>query len=162
VRSLIRKSLFIGASLLLLGSVASSKASLSKLLLSGRGLPQPIEITDSQLLGSSNPWFGSFIAGWKEPFDSAIASVPSNAAPRYQITFFANASGQEPHVIYVAYYVFESATHRGLVYLPGPHDPGYSLNIGTIVRPHQDGRWNPANPAWCDQMNSIIARSQSR
>lgn len=144
-------------SLVLFTSVAFSKVALSKLFISGGKLRQPVEVTNPQLLQASNPWFGSFIPAWTEISD-ARAAEPPQTAPRYEIAFYASFSAKAaPHIIYVAYYAFDPASRRGFVYLPGRSEQWYRTNVSSIMRKHEDGQWNLANPAWCDQVNSIIA-----
>lgn len=151
-----------GGLFLLIASVASSKLPLSSLLISGGRLSQSIKVTDPKLLQASNPWFGTFIPQWNVTSRQQVARPPETA-PRYEILFYATLSAKDPpHVVYVAYYVFDSASHRGFLYLPGHHESGYSRNSRSILRPNQDGRWNLADPAWCDEINSMISRSRWR
>jgi hypothetical protein len=147
-------------SLLLAVSGVSSKAVLSKLFICGGKLSQPVEVTDSKLLQLSNPWFGAFIQAWDEVHHERTAGPPKTA-PRYEISFYSTFSSKEPaRIIYVAYYAFDPAAKRGFIYLPGNQEQWYYTNVGSIGRPNQDGRWNLANPFWCDQVNSIISRSE--
>src|SRR5215472_15640835 len=102
-------------SLLFLVSPAFSKTELSQLFLSGGKLPRPIEITDPVLLQTSNPWFGTFLPQWNRAPHERVAPPPDGAL-RYEITFYATFSPEKlPHIIYVAYYAYDPATHRGLV-----------------------------------------------
>lgn len=105
---------------------------------------------------SSNPWFGSFIPS----ATNQRIGTPASSAPRYKISFYAKLGEKPPHVVYMAYYAFDPAKHEGFVYLPGPNDSEYYTNAGSIMRAHQDGRWNPADPAWCAQINEIISHSE--
>ncbi len=149
-----------GAFFLFSVSVAYPKLALSALFIIGGKLPQPIEVTDPSVLRASNPWFGTFIPQWNRAPKEQGASPPETA-PRYEISFYATPSPKEPpHIVYVAYYAFDPATHRGFLYLPGSHEQWNSTNGASILRPRQDGRWNLADPGWCDQINAIIARSQ--
>lgn len=153
---------FIAAVVCLLFAVsgAYAKLALSALFISGGSLSRPLEVTDPELLQSSNPWFGTFIPQWNHAPKEEGASPPETA-PRYEISFYAITSPNEPpHIIYVAYYAFDSGTHRGFLYLPGRHEQWNSTNGGSILRPHQDGRWNLADPGWCDRINAVISRSQ--
>lgn len=156
------KMLAAGILLLLAGSLATSKAELSRLFLSGGGLPRPVEVTDSALLSASNPWFGTFLPQWNQA-PRERTGPPPDTAPRYEITFYATFSPKKPpHLIYVAYYAYDSGTHRGFVYLPGQKEQWYYTNAGSFMRPDQDGHWNLADPAWCDQINAILGRSESQ
>jgi len=165
MKPLYSRLLAASISLLFLVSPALSKAQLSQLFLSGGKLPRPIEVTDPVLLRASNPWFGTFIPQWNQALHERIAGPPDTAT-RYEITFYATfAPDKPPHLIYVAYYAYDPATHRGFVYLPGSprrgqDDPWHYPNAGTIIRPDQDGRWNLADPVWCDRINAILSRSE--
>lgn len=142
-------------------SIASGKVSLSKIFIFGGNLSQPLEITNPKLLQSSNPWFGTFIQQWNQRSLQQVNSPP-DGVQRYQLDFYAASSPQGPsRLIYVVYYAFDSVARRGFVYLPGPHEQWYYKNTGSILRPHQDGHWNIADPAWCDQVNSIVARGEA-
>ena len=149
-----------GVLFLLAASIAWSKLPLSSLSIFAGDLSQPIAVTDPKILRASNPWFGTFIPQWNQT-PSQQPDRPPEAAPRYEILFYASLSPKAPpHIVYMAYYAFDSASHRGFLYLPGQHEKWYSTNAGSILRPNQDGRWNLADPAWCDQINSMISRSR--
>ena len=158
---MLQKVIGVGILLLLVVCVVQSKAPLSKILIAGGKLSEPLEVTDPGILGTSNPWFGSFIPQWNQGFERGIAEPP-NTTPRYELSFYATFSQDAPHIIYVAYYAFDPSTHRGFVYLPGHNEQWYFTNSGSILRPHQDGHWNLANGAWSENLNSIIARSEQR
>ena len=155
MKSLSSRIFIVGSVLFFAISVASGKAVLSKLLIVGGKLPQPVEVTDPKLLKASNPWFGTFIPQWNQVSLQQIANPPPTA-PRYELSFYTTFSSQD-QIIYVAYYAFDPVSRRGFLYLPGSDEQWYSTNIRSIMRPHQDGRWNVADPAWSDQINSIIA-----
>ena len=44
----------------------------------------------------------------------------------------------------------------GYVYLPGPGEPLYGPNGGTIIRGEADGKWHPATPAWDSLLSSAV------
>ncbi|MGH9729430.1 MAG: hypothetical protein ACRD4V_12685 [Candidatus Acidiferrales bacterium] len=161
MKTALAKVAVIGMSLLFFASGASSKAALSKLAISGGKLSHPVEANNSQLMQSSNPWFGKFIAAWNQA-DQRITNPPAGT-PRYKITFYATFQPEQPpHVVYVVYYKFDSSTRQGFVYLPGPHDSEYRTNAGSIMRKNQDGRWNIADSGWCGEINKIISRPAIR
>jgi len=158
MKAVCRTIIVASIALVVFTSAVFSKLALSKLFISGGKLPQPIEVTNPQLLQASNPWFGEFIPAWTEIPNPGIADPPQ-AAPRYDISLYASVSAKAaPHIIYVAYYAFDAASHRGFIYLPGRGEQWYRTNVSSIIRSHEDGRWNLANPAWCDRINSIIAQ----
>jgi len=147
--------------LLLLSSVAISKASLSKLLVSGGKLSRPVELTASGVLRASNPWFGTFIPQWNKATDDFTPGPPEDSK-RYELSFYAAFSDSAPpHIIYTAYYANDPGMHRCFVYLPGEHEQWYSTNASSILRPKQDGRWNLADLEWCEQLNAAIGRAEN-
>jgi len=159
---MLQKAISASIAVLLLVSVAHSKAALSRLFISGGKLSKPIEITDPGILQLSNPWFGSFISQWNQVSEGTLTGPPSST-PRYELSFYATFSPKEPpHIVYVAYYTFDPSTRSGFVYLPGHNEQWYFTNSGSILRPHQDGRWNLANRDWSDKLNLIIASSEQR
>jgi hypothetical protein len=150
-----------GMALLLTVPAARSKAALSKIFISGGKLSQPIEIADKEFLRKSNPWFGTFIPAWNQT--GVQHSQPPITAKLYEISFYATFSAKEaPKIIYVVYYAVDPETHHGFVYLPGRQEQWYPTNAASILRPNQDGRWNVADPAWCDALNAIIARAEQQ
>ena len=159
MKTLVAKGFAAGLCLLVLVPIASAKAPLSRLIISGGNLSQPIEANNSQLMQASNPWFGRFISLGNQV---RIGNPPADTT-RYRITFYATFQpGQPPHPVYVVYYTFDPSTHQGFVYLPGPRDWEYRTNAASIMRRDQDGRWNVADAGWCEQINEIIAHSETR
>jgi len=42
------------------------------------------------------------------------------------------------------------------LYLPGRGEPGYALNVRTILRDTQDGRWHRPSPAWASALAKYL------
>ena len=42
------------------------------------------------------------------------------------------------------------------LYLPGRGEPGYALNVGTILRDTQDGHWHRPSPAWASAIAKYL------
>ena len=73
------------------------------------------------------------------------AKKPSAELRRYEVSFYIRtADGVKKR--YVLYYYPNSATEPGYIYLPGKAETWYPLNVGTILRDGQDGKWNYAAP----------------
>ena len=113
------------------------------LVVEGPGLTSPVAITDAAALAGFSPWDRGFIA-----WDRGPATAPPPTARRYAVYFY--LAGRE---VYVLDYVPAPAGEPGSIYLPGPGDPAYGLNSGTIVSASTDrwdpnGRWQYATAAW--------------
>jgi hypothetical protein len=58
-------------------------------------------------------------------------------------------------MIYATRYCYTGTA--GYVYLPGPTEPLYFTNTGTIIRGDADGKWHPATAAWDSLMSNAVA-----
>lgn len=117
------------------------------LTLAGPGLPAPLAVTAPGAL--ANVWAGDFLG------------LPCDAPPAHLPRFLVSFHVQPPRptvvrVVYVVHYVADPATGDGFIYLPGTSEEGYRRNIGTIVRPSQDGRWHRASEAWSRALNAHL------
>src|SRR5208337_113587 len=137
------------ALLLVLGiaPLAYSKGSPELIVISGGGLPQPIEITDPAQLKAFDPWMGQF-ADWQE---KPLADAPCFRRS-FEVLFYKTWPGRESSLdrgdlkmIYATRYC--STGTAGYVYLPGPGAPQYRANIFTIMRGAAEGKWHPATAA---------------
>ena len=134
-----------------------AKAATVKIIVSGPDLPAPLEITDQQILDLSNVWAGQFL-------DASHGSLekPPQRLP-YELTFYVELGEKNLRLMYVAYYYPDpSSSKQGFLYLPGKSEPWYYLNVGTILRENQDGRWSYATPAWEALIKPVIARAARR
>ena len=128
---------------------AHAKGPVDLILISGGGLNQPLEITDSASLHAFTPWTGRF-ADWDRS--------PLTDAPCYRRSFevlfymkwpersFSALDRGNLKMIYATRYCWTG--EGGYVYLPGPSEPLYGPNEGTIMRGDADGKWHPATPGW--------------
>lgn len=131
-----------------------AKGATVKIIISGPDLPAPLEITDQRILDVSNVWLGQFL--------DASHGSPEKPPQRlsYELTFYVKLREDDLRLMYVAYYYPDpSSTEQGLIYLPGKREPWYYLNVGTILREKQDGRWNYASPAWEALVKPVIANA---
>ena len=126
----------------------AAKGPTTRLIISGPGLSRPVETTDPKSL--ANVWAGRFIA---EP-----APEPDPALPRYLVTFYVQAPRETPHAMYVVTYVRDPQSGSGFVYLPGRGEEGWAMNVRTILRDGQDGRWHHADREWSDALARALAR----
>ena len=111
-----------------------------KLVVSGGGLGQPIEITGKDVL-FANPWSDEFVHVWK------ARPEPPPHVHRYEVSFYEELGTGNVQMKYVVDYA-PSPQGRGAIHLPGPGDLRYRLNVSTIIRDRQDGQWFPASDEW--------------
>ena len=60
--------------------------------------------------------------------------------------------------MYVVSYVRDPQSGSGFVYLPGRGEEGWAMNVRTILRDGQDGRWHHADREWSDALARALAR----
>jgi hypothetical protein len=124
----------------------AAKGRTVRLTISGPGLSGPIETMEPKAL--ANVWVGSFIGG--------LAAEPDKTLPRYVVTFYVQPPRENVRAMYVVYYVRDPRSREGFVYLPGRGEDGYSLNVRTILRDGQDGRWHNASAEWSDAIVAAL------
>jgi hypothetical protein len=141
--------------LLLLVTPVLAKGPVDKIIIDGPDLAKPIEITDPDILSRFDPWGGQFI-GTGGP----LAGPPSNIKEPYLVKFYLEDQQGELALRYMFYYYFNATGTTGYIYLPGPGEPYYSINTGTIIRESSDGEWHKALPGWDDVMTNVVAEAQ--
>jgi hypothetical protein len=142
---------------ILLGTArpVSAKAASFKITISGGGLAHPVEVQDPQILNLSNIWLGQFLDSTR-----GRAKAPPRELPRYEVSFYVKFNERNtPRRMYVAYYRPDPAGGRGTIYLPGRGEAWHDLNVSSILRDGQDGKWNYASAAWEDLIKPVIARA---
>jgi hypothetical protein len=136
---------------------AYGKGPVDLILVSGGGLNQPIEISDPASLTAFNPWSGQF-ADWKA---KALVDAPCYRRS-FEVLFYMKWPERRSSaldrgdlkMIYATRYCWTG--EAGYVYLPGPDEPLYRPNGGTIIRDDADGKWHPATPAWDSLLSSAV------
>lgn len=129
-----------------------------KLVVNGPGLRHNVEITDREAI-KANVFGGEFM--------TTHADEPDKAWPRYRVAFHIYSRERGVRLGYAVSYVRNPKTGEGFVYLPGPGEADYRLNISTIMRdgtespgaqPARDGQWQHANADWAAAVNAHLPR----
>ena len=147
-----RRFCLVALALIAASSALDAKGPTVKLTLSGPGLAQPVEITDPGLLHGSNVWMGSFLG-------ATAAAAPAVMAPIYTVAFDVRLPEWQRAGVKTMYTVSVARDARtgGLwLYLPGRGEPGYTLNVRTILRDTQDGRWHRPSPGWASAIAKYL------
>jgi hypothetical protein len=132
-----------------------SKAPVDEIVITGGGLSRAAEVRCRQMLEGLDPWRGGFIDWQRGP-----VAAPSDRGPSYEILFYMKWNGRHSSLdrgdlklIYNVRYRLGSDGGPGYVYLPGKDDK-YSVNMGTIIRENDDGKWHQASA----NLDSLIKR----
>jgi hypothetical protein len=130
--------------LLALAIPAAAKGPVDMITIVGPGIDEPIEITDMKILWRFDPWAAQFMdAG------GPLEAPPDvGSAEPYQVVFYLRDNSDELQMRYVFDYYPAVTEDRSYIYFPGPGEPSYEVNIGTIIRDNSDGRWHYAMPTW--------------
>ena len=143
------------ATWLALTSLVVAKGPVDMISIEGEELNGTVEITDAASLYSFDPWFRQFI-DWKR----RQIKTPPAVKDTYEVSFHLNDRG----VIFVLQYSTDPSGGPGYIYIPGPGEPGYRLNIGTIIGGDSDswnpnGQWQHATPEWGTLMRQALDQS---
>jgi hypothetical protein len=122
------------------GVSVAAKGTTVKLMISGGMLTTPVEITGKDVL-FANPWGEGFVHAWK-----SIPAPPGDRR-RYEVGFYEALPNRSVKMMYVVEYA-PSPHGRGAIHLPGRGEQHHRLNVSTILRDGQDGRWFPASDEW--------------
>ncbi len=125
----------------------SAKGPTVKLTITGPGLTQPLEVTTPDALAHV----------WGDDFIGSPATEPDTQLPRHMVSFHVQPNGSgDARVMYVIQYARNPNTGEGFVYLPGPGEEWYWLNVGTIHRQSHNGRWHHAVDRWNEAISASI------
>jgi hypothetical protein len=134
--------------LIALVTPALAKAPTAKVALSGPGLDTPIELTQPEVI-SANVWGGNFIDK-----QAGIVAAPAPELPRYTVQFHVQLE-DEVRMMYVMYYVWDTAAGRALLQVPDVSDKWYELNVSTISRCCR-GKWFYATKPWGEAIQAAL------
>src|SRR5436309_2277838 len=139
-------------------SLVDAKGSPDLIVIRGGGLAKPIEITDREVLKKFDPWLGQFI-DWK----SGIISEPASTTRCFDVSFFRRWPSRHSKydrgdlkLIYGLKYCPSARSEAGEIYLPGRGEL-FTINIGTIIRDGDDGKWHRASAAWENSVKGLLS-----
>ncbi len=122
-----------------IGTSVAAKGETVRLSITGPDLTEPLVVTDAAAL----------VHVWSNGFIGPVSGAPDTSLPRYQVSFHVlPARSTTVRVMYVVHFVVDPHTNEGFVYLPGRGEDGYRLNVSTMLRETDDGRWHRAPQAW--------------
>jgi hypothetical protein len=148
---------------------ALAKGETVKIVIEGGDLKAPIVITDPTVLAKFSIWSGpmtstnddtGFIVDWRKGLlqPKGNATSPPAELPRYQVSFYAKLS--TVRLAYVVFYEYVPATQRGYVYVAGPDEPSYSLNVATAYH-GVEGHWFRTWSGWETVARPLMRNSQA-
>jgi hypothetical protein len=148
--------------LLLLPTLLSAKGATTRILILDSTLGTATEIRDRSVLEQFNVWAGrgtfagapgeevessqGFIIDWQ----AGVGDSQPGRLRRYEVRFYVGDRNSAAEALaYVVYYETDPLTREGYVYLPGPSDEHYRLNVRAIHRGNGvEGHWFRASRAW--------------
>jgi hypothetical protein len=129
----------------LLEATVVAKGPVDKITVTGPEI-ESIEITARDALDEFDPWGRQFI-----DWERGLASKSPTRGEPYTVSFYL-----DDRVIFVLKYAPEPEG-TGYIYVPGPEDPDYRRNAGTIIGGSSDrwdpnGKWQYATASWAAVM----------
>jgi len=138
------RRLFVIAFALLASIGLEAKGATVKLTLNGPGLAAPVEIVEPAILHGSNVWDGSFLG-------ETLDAPPPGATATHTLTFEVQTPEwmrQAPRTMYTVLLARDAKSGGLLLYLPGRGEPGYRVNVSSMLRDTQDGHWHRPSASW--------------
>jgi hypothetical protein len=145
-----RTLILLATVLVVAAAVLQAKGDTIKVVVTGPGLAQPLELTDKEVV-AANVWAGNFV-DWTR----GKAVAPAANTSRYLLQFHVQPPRMDPRMMYVVRCVWDDSTDSALVYLPGRGDQWYHLNVSTILRDGRDGHWFYATDQWSRAMRRAL------
>jgi|SRR5689334_11142532 hypothetical protein len=150
-----RRVLLVALAVTALSIGLEAKGTTVKLTLTGPDLAAPIEIVEPAILEQSNVWEGSFIG-------VALDTAPRVSASIYTVRFDVQPPEwmrQAPRAMYTVQLARDARSGELLLYLPGRGDAGYALNMTTMLRDTDDGRWHRPSSTWASSVERYLPRA---
>ena len=121
---------------------AVAKGPVDVIELYGPPFERGIAILEGEALLDFDPWGQAFLGA---PLDDP----PTEVSEPLTVTMYIKDSAGVAQPVYR--FAYHALVGGGLIYLPGPGDPDYDLNKGTILG--GSGNWFEASKAW----NALVA-----
>ena len=142
-------------------AIRDQQATTDMILISGGPLKHPIEITDSDLLTTFDPWVGPFV-DWEQPASMGHCNW------EYEVEYFKRGlevpttyDHDSLGLIYGLRYCAGDDGHPGYVNLAGRDDKFGPENVRTIWDGTQAGKWHASTQLWTAFIEREVA-SQRR
>lgn len=161
-----RRNLAIVLLFVLWSGSISAKGITTRITIVGPGLDSPLQVTDPTLVANFNVWAGAgtyssgvrqtrgFIAEWSA---GPLLQKPDTGS-RYEVSFFVRFPNRtEEQLAYIVEYQGDAS--HGYVFIPGPGDRRYALNVRSIHR-GVEGNWFRATPEWQRFVAAQIAQAR--
>ena len=85
---------------------------------------------------------------------------PDKSLRRVQAKFTRDRRGGSDTRPYVVFYVYDSGSKQGFVYLPGRGEPFYNENVNLLLRGDEyEGHWFHATPEWTKEAQALIEKA---
>lgn len=152
--------LIVTTALLIAPVWLSAKGDTVRIVIKGKPLAAPIEITDRAAVTRFDIWSGpgtsrnaahGLIVDWSR----GIANPPKDLRT-FEISF---VTTRRKRSTYVVRYAIDPSTNEGYVYLPGKTDAAYRDNVWLIYR-GIEGNWFYAWSEWERLARPLIANAQ--
>jgi hypothetical protein len=129
------------------------------IVIKGNGLSKPLEITDQVTLKKFNPWGGEFVDSKFE----AIAK-PATLGRCFDVDSFMKWPSRpswkydrgDLKLIYHFTYCTGGTEGNGYIFLPGRENEYWKVNVYTILRDGNDGKWHRASAEWADTVKRLV------
>jgi hypothetical protein len=156
--------------------VAFAKGELVRIEVTGPKLSAPLVVADSKVLREFFIWSGPnsgprHAIGSPQSADSpslidwqeGIKEQVPKGMTVYDVSFFHVFRNQPPEgrLTYAVKYAYDPVTKRGYIYLPGPGEENYRLNVSTIFH-NVEGQWFLASSRWESLVAPLIRERSVR
>ncbi|HYJ40558.1 MAG TPA: hypothetical protein VEW08_07205 [Steroidobacteraceae bacterium] len=140
--------------------VGFAKGNLVRIEVVGANLGAPLVVSDADTLKQLFIWSGpgagqpigspqSADSGSFIDWHTGIANDVPKGMDTYDVYFFCVFDTQKPDgsLTYSVKYAFDPSTNRGYIYLPGPREKNYGINVSTVFH-DVEGHWFNASNRW--------------
>jgi len=154
--------------------VGFAKGDLVRIEVVGANFGAPLVVSDADILKQLFIWSGpgagqpigspqSADSGSFIDWHKGIANDVPKGMDAYDVSFFCVFDTQKPNgrLTYSVKYAFDPSTNRGYIYLPGPREKNYVINVSTVVH-DVEGHWFNASNRWESLVAPLIREHAAR